>query len=73
MAKEYNVRASGVEGFDNGFYLQWYGDIGFGEYTIIVGEDGRWIGDSECMDRGEDKSFLEHLFRNIVESIEIVG
>ena len=59
MAKKYNVKADEVEGLPYGFIIRWSGNI------------GNWIGESECMDRGEDKSFLEHLFSSIVEQIEI--
>ena len=71
MKHKHNVRVDGIQGFSNGFVIQWSGGIGFGEYTIYVDGDGKLKGDSECMDRGEDKEFLEQLFRNIIEQIEI--
>ena len=71
MAKKYNVKADEVEGLPYGFVIRWSGNIGFGEYTVHQAANGSWIGESECMDRGEDKSFLEHLFSSIVEQIEI--
>lgn len=71
MAKQYNITADSVQGFSNGFVIQWSGDAGFGEYTIYIDKDGKWKGDSEYMDKGEDKSFLEHLFLSIVEQIEV--
>ena len=71
MNHKHNIRVDGIQGFSNGFVIQWSGDIGFGEYTIYVDNDGKLKGDSECMDRGEDKTFLEQLFCNIIEQIEI--
>lgn len=71
MKNKHNVKVDGIRGFSNGFAIQWYGDIGFGEYTIYVDSDGKLKGDSECMDRGKDKTFLEQLFQNIIEQIEI--
>lgn len=72
MKNKHNVKVDGIRGFSNGFAIQWYGDIGFGEYTIYVDGDGKLKGDSECMDRGKDKIFLEQLFYNIIEQIEIM-
>ena len=71
MKRKHNIKVDGLQGFSNGFVIQWCGDIGFGENTIYVDGDGKLKGDSECMDRGEDKEFLEQLFRNIIEQIEI--
>ena len=71
MKNKHNVKVDGVQGFSNGFVIQWSGDIGFGEYTIYVDNDGKLKGDSEYMDRDKDKAFLEQLFHNIIEQIEI--
>ena len=72
MKHKYNIKVDGVQGFSNGFVIQWSGDIGFGEYTIYIDTDGKLKGDSECMDRGEDKEFLEQLFHGIIEQIEMI-
>ena len=72
--KDYSVKVDSVTGlsrFSNGFIIRWSGDIGFGEYTILIDENGKLIGYSECMDQGDDKSFLEGLFRDILKQIEI--
>lgn len=69
--RKHNVNVYNVQGFPSGFVLQWQGDIGFGEYTIYIDNDGKWHGDSECMDRGEDKSFLKQLFDDILAQIEV--
>lgn len=65
-----NVKVDDIQGFSNGFVLLWHGDKGLGEYTIYQ-EDGKIKGDSEFMDRGDKKTFLEQLFASIVEQIEI--
>ena len=52
--------------------FKWTGNIGWGEYTLYT-ENGQWYGDSECMDRGENKEFLKKLFDKIIEQIKIEG
>lgn len=72
MAKrKHYVRAVNIRGGNGWVTIQWDADIGFGEYTIRVTDEGRWKGDSECMDRGEDKSFLESIFESIINQIEV--
>ena len=51
--------------------LVWSGNIGFGEYSLYKEKDGQWRGDSECMDRGEDKEFIRLLLDKFVEGLEI--
>ena len=67
----HNVKVDEIQGFSNGFVLLWSGDVGFGEYTIFTDDNGKLKGDSEFMDRGEKKTFLEQLFASIVEQVEI--
>ncbi len=50
--------------------ISWSANIGFGEYTLQY-IDGKWTGDSECMDRGEDKSFLTSLFTEFIKMITV--
>jgi len=45
--------------------------IGFGNYTLIHDANGQWIGDSEAMDKGEDKMFLELLMKEFIKQIII--
>ena len=54
-----------------GIIIEWSGNIGWGEYEIYQTEDGRWHGDSECMDRGEDKEFLKYLLKYLVDNTEV--
>jgi hypothetical protein len=71
-----NLDAYEIEPFINekyvGFVIKWDSDIGFGEYTIYkaVGSD-KWQADSEHMDKGEDKAFLNELLKLFVGSLEI--
>lgn len=57
-----------------GVKFEWESKIGFGEYMISkkVGTN-QWYADSECMDRDEDKSFIEHLLKLFVEQLVIEG
>ena len=57
---------------DVGFIIQWYSDIGFGEYTVFKpnGSD-EWIGDSEHMDNNEDKDFVKKLMELFIEKLTI--
>ena len=54
-----------------GVIIEWSGNIGFGEYTIYKKND-KWYGESECMDRGEDKAFLKYLLNRFAENVEII-
>ena len=51
-----------------GFILEWSGNIGFGEYIIYLDakNDEEWYGDSECMDKSDDKWFLELLMKDFI-------
>ena len=51
--------------------ITWSGDIGFGQYDIVVGDDGKLRGYSECMEGTEDKYFSRELFRLLHESIVV--
>lgn len=60
--------------------LFWYGDIGFGQYDLVieseVSPEGKFnlkvVGYSECLDKGDDKGFLEKLLASLVEQVEVV-
>lgn len=66
-----------VEAFRNNnetdvIIISWQGNIGWGEYTLYKekGSD-QWKGDSECMDRNEDKNFLKMLLEKFAESVDV--
>lgn len=79
--KEINLQIRGIIPFSNerhlGILIEWISDIGWGEYaiyskTLTTGEV-IWEADSECMDRGEDKEFLEELLRLFIQKINITS
>lgn len=51
--------------------IGWSGNIGFGEYTLYTDGKGRWHGDSEHMDKGDDKEFIRLLLDKFVERLVI--
>lgn len=55
-----------------GIIINWSGDPGFGQYTLLLKEDGTFHGESECMDRGEDKEFIRALFAKIADKMTVV-
>ena len=55
-----------------GFIIQWYSDIGFGEYTIYQPNgSNEWKADSEYMDKNEDKDFIKELMKLFIEKLSI--
>lgn len=72
--KEIHLELIDVRPFSNekysGMILVWSSDIGFGEYTIWQ-EDGKWYGDSECMDSSDDKEFLQELLHLFLKQISV--
>lgn len=55
-----------------GFIIQWYSDIGFGEYTVYQPNGSKeWQADSEHMDSNEDKDFIKELTKLFVEKLNI--
>lgn len=44
-------------------------NCGFGEYVLVVGEDGKLHADSEHMDSNEDKRFLNLLLSKLAEIV----
>jgi hypothetical protein len=62
--------------------LLWSGDIGWGEYGLVInknyndeednsGYELEIYGDSECMDKGERKDFLRQLLMSIADKVEV--
>lgn len=54
-----------------GFIIRWDGNIGFGEY-LVYNKDGKWVAESEYMDKGEDKEFLKYLMEKFINQIEVI-
>ena len=63
-----------INPFENivgGIIIEWSGNIGWGEYEIYQTEDNKWHGESEYMDKGEDKEFLQYLLKQLVDNVEV--
>ena len=54
-----------------GIRIEWSGDIGWGQYDLVVGDDGNLHGYSEAMERTDDKYFSKELFRLLHEKIVV--
>lgn len=61
--RQHDVCPNGVIGID------WSANIGFGQYVLVMGDDGKLHADSECMDRGENKEFIKALLNKMVDEI----
>lgn len=73
---DYSVSVDGIVASKNiagknTIQIYWHGSMGYGEYNLIV--DGNKIqGQSECMDKGDDKSFLKALLNDLADKVEVV-
>ena len=74
--KNINLQINDITPFINlntnrtGFIIEWFSNIGFGEYTLYKGENG-WYADSETIDCNEDKEFITELMRLFIEMLKI--
>lgn len=67
----YSVSVDEIVVNKNTVQIYWHGSMGCGVYDLIV--DGNKIqGQSECMDKGEDKSFLKALLNDLADKVEVV-
>lgn len=74
---EYELKLDKIVPFVNskylGFILEWFGNIGWGEYTIYREHySDKWFAESEGMDEGEDKDFLRELLKQFADKIKVV-
>ena len=67
---DYVTALTNVDGVQ-AIIIGWSSNIGFGEYTLYTDSKGKWHGDSECMDKGEDKEFIKLLMEKFVEELVI--
>ncbi len=51
--------------------ISWLGNTGFGTYDLDF-KDDKIYGYSECMDKGDDKSFLKEVLNALAEKVEVV-
>ena len=72
-----DLTVDGISAFENErvqvITIYWSANIGFGEYTLTAKNCKDWKGDSECMDKGDDKEFLKMLLEKVVEMVEVTG
>ena len=73
---EIHLEVTGFVPFRNGrgagFVIEWSSDIGFGEYTVYKNHnEDKWYGDSEHMDRDEDKDFIRELMKLFIDKLII--
>ena len=68
-----STRVFSNENFNvKGIVFSWESNIGFGEYTVYLNlDDGKWYGQSECMDHKEDKWFLKKILDKFISDITI--
>ena len=73
------LEITGVEAWQNelcphgAIRISWCGEMGFGQYDIVIGDDGKLHGYSERMECNEDKSFSKELFGLLHESLIVEG
>ena len=72
MRSNVEVEVTGVCPAFKGVIIQWAGNIGWGDYAIYE-KDGKIVGDSECMDAGDDKEFLRLLLNDLADKVEVIG
>lgn len=56
---------------NGGIGVYWSGDVGFGEFVLKWGTDGKLHAETEFMDRGNDKRFTEAILKLLVSEIII--
>ena len=58
---------------NGGIGIDWSADIGFGQFILHWGEDGKLHAYTECMDKGEDKVWTKLMLTKLVDEIIIDG
>lgn len=54
-----------------GIGIDWSGDIGFGQWTVWWGEDGKLHADTECLDNNDSKKFTKAILERLVDLIVV--
>lgn len=68
-----NLQISDIEISPKGLVIYWSSNIGFGTYALWQNDDGNWYGDSEYMDKNEDKAFIRKLMNLFVDMLDVTG
>ena len=58
---------------DGGIIASWTANIGWGEYTLYWGEDGKLHADTEHLDSHDSKNFTKAIFAALVDKVVIDG
>lgn len=58
---------------NGGIGVSWSGDIGFGEWSLWWGKDGKLHADTERLDNDESKKFTRTIFELLIDQIEVDG
>ena len=71
----YNACPASLEACPRGGILvSWVAQhVGFGEWALYWGDDGKLHADTECMDQDEHKEFTRAIMNALVEKIVIDG
>ena len=56
---------------DGGMVIDWTSDIGWGQYALFWGEDGKLHAETECLDSEDDKKFTKAILEALVDEIII--
>jgi len=58
---------------NGGIGVYWSGNIGFGEFILAWGEDGKLHVDTEYLDNEQDRRFTQTILSLIAEQVVIDG
>ena len=68
---KHNIEVTDVCVIKDFMRIYWTGNTGFGTYDLRF-ENGEIRAYSECMDKGDDKSFLKEVLNALAEKVEVV-
>lgn len=56
---------------NGGIGIDWSGPIGFGQFVLYWGEDGKLHADTECLSSNENKDFIKTILNLLVDEIVV--
>ena len=56
---------------NGGIGIYWSGAIGFGQFILYWGEDGKLHADTECLSSNKNKDFVKAILNLLVEEIVV--
>lgn len=67
-----DVRPVSTEVYPNGgILIDWSGDIGFGQFSVVWGADGKLHADTEGLACEEDRQYLGEVLRLLADHVVI--